>query len=95
MGARRNANIRCPGCAMRMYCVPTPGPEVDICRGCQLMWFDAGELADMPHRSAAELEEARRAEAWAQEQREWRQRRERDEEFVTWLRRHPIGTFSF
>lgn len=58
------------------------------------MWFDAGELADMPHRSAAEVQDARKAEAWAQERREWRQRRERDEDFVTWLRRHPIALIA-
>jgi Zn-finger nucleic acid-binding protein len=74
-----------------MYSVPTEGPEVDVCRGCQLMWFDAAELSELPHRSEAELEAARKAEDRNREGQEWRQRRERDEEFLAWVRRHPVG----
>ncbi len=91
MGAKRNGQLRCPDCARTMFCVPTEGPEIDVCRGCQLMWFDAGELDEMPHWSAAEIESAQTADAWAQERREWRRRRDRDEEFLRWLIRHPVS----
>jgi Zn-finger nucleic acid-binding protein len=64
--------------------VPIEGPELDLCRGCQLMWFDAGELEAMPHRSAESIAGDQKAERWAQKQREWRRRRESDEA------RHPI-----
>ena len=38
-----------------MYCVPTEGPEIDLCRCCQMIWFDAGELEELPHRTSEEL----------------------------------------
>jgi Zn-finger nucleic acid-binding protein len=71
--------------------VPTEGPEIDLCRVCQLMWFDAGELEAMPHRSAESIATEQKAEREAQEQGEWRRRRESDEAFLTWLGRHPFG----
>jgi Zn-finger nucleic acid-binding protein len=43
MGGKRYAAIRCPDCQITMYRVPTAGPEVDLCRSCQLIWFDSGE----------------------------------------------------
>lgn len=74
-----------------MYSVPTEGPEVDGCRGCQPMRFDAAELSELSHRSEAELEAARRAYDRDRGRHEWRRRRERGEEFLAWVRRHPIG----
>jgi Zn-finger nucleic acid-binding protein len=71
--------------------VPTEGPEIDLCRRCQLMWFDAGELEAMPHRSTEAIAAEQKAERWTQEQRQWQRRRESDEAFLTWLRRHPVG----
>jgi Zn-finger nucleic acid-binding protein len=66
-----------------MSCIPTEGPVVDLCRCCQLMWFDAGELEAMPHRSGESIAAEQKAARWAQEQREWRRRRESDEAFMT------------
>lgn len=91
MGAKRNARLPCPGCSMTMYRVPTEGPEIDLCRSCQMIWFDAGELEEMPHRSADEISAERKAESWARERREWRRKRDRDEAFLWWLgRRYPF-----
>lgn len=74
-----------------MYRVPTEGPEIDVCRGCQMMWFDAGELEEMPRRSSSEISAETDAEDRERERREWRRRIESQEEFLLWLRRHPVG----
>jgi Zn-finger nucleic acid-binding protein len=68
VGSGRTALLPCPECSTRMSRVPTEGPEVDLCRVCQLMWFDAGELEAMPHRSAESIAAEQKAERWAQEQ---------------------------
>jgi Zn-finger nucleic acid-binding protein len=47
--------------------VPTEGPEIDLCRVCQLTWFDAGELEAMPHRSTESIAADEKAEGWAQQ----------------------------
>ncbi len=75
-----------------MNCVPTEGPQVDLCRGCQLVWFDAGELDEMPHRSPESIVAEEKANRRTQERREWQRRRDADEAFITWLQRHPIAT---
>jgi Zn-finger nucleic acid-binding protein len=74
-----------------MNCVPTDGPEIDLCRGGQLVWFDAGELDAMPHRSPESIAGERRAERRAAEQREWQRHRDEHIHFMTWILRHPTG----
>src|SRR6266403_4508662 len=89
-GHARTSLLRCPSCSNAMNCVPTEGPEVDLCRACQLVWFDAGELDELPHRSAESIAAEEKANRRMRERREWRRRREADEAFVTWLQRHPV-----
>jgi len=60
-----------------MNLVPTEGPEVDLCRVCQMIWFDAGELAVVPKRSRKDID----ADKWNDELREMRKRREHREFF--------------
>jgi len=55
IGRVRKSLLRCPSCARAMNVVPTDGVIIDMCRPCQLMWFDPGELDALPHRSAEEL----------------------------------------
>jgi Zn-finger nucleic acid-binding protein len=73
VGREQKRNRRCPGCSTFMYLVPTVGPEIDLCRSCQMIWFDAGELNKMPERSESELLDER----WKNELRDWQARRER------------------
>lgn len=41
----RGAGPACPSCQQPMAVVRTDGGvEIDVCRGCQLLWFDADEL---------------------------------------------------
>jgi Zn-finger nucleic acid-binding protein len=88
IGHARTALLPCPDCSTLMNCVPTEGPEIDLCRHCQLVWFDAGELEEMPKRTEAEIAAEQKAERWAQELRDWQRRREDDEAFLSWLRGH-------
>jgi hypothetical protein len=37
--------LACPGCGREMAQVGAAGASVDICRSCQLFWFDDGERA--------------------------------------------------
>jgi Zn-finger nucleic acid-binding protein len=55
IGRVRKSLLRCPGCARAMNVVPTDGVVIDMCRPCQLVWFDPGELDALPQRSAEEL----------------------------------------
>ena len=55
IGHVRKSLLRCPSCARAMNVVPTDGVIIDMCRPCQLMWFDPGELDALPHRSAEEV----------------------------------------
>ena len=64
------ANRDCPECHRRMETVlagPSADVEIDLCRTCQMLWFDAGELDQMPRRATVgEMPlEARRALALA------------------------------
>jgi membrane associated rhomboid family serine protease len=36
----------CPGCRNRMLAADAGGTPIDACRGCQLLWFDAGEAPE-------------------------------------------------
>lgn len=51
------SELTCPGCARPMARVPVPAGEgtrdVDVCRSCQLVWFDADERALIPDREPA------------------------------------------
>ncbi len=91
IGHGRTALLLCPDCAQLMNRVPTEGPEIDLCRQCQLVWFDAGELEAMPQRSAEEIAAAQKTERWARELREFQRRRDAHQEFMLWLMRHPIS----
>ena len=73
IGSGEKRHRRCPGCVSYMYTVPTSGPEIDICRSCQMIWFDAGEFDTLPPRSEPEL----LLEQWEEKLREWQARNER------------------
>jgi Zn-finger nucleic acid-binding protein len=87
IGHARTSLLRCPDCALAMNVVPTEGPEIDLCRGCQLLWFDAGELEEMPHRSAESIASEAHTERLAEEQRQWRDLSERNVRFLQYLQR--------
>jgi len=90
IGAARSAGRRCPGCSAATDLVPTAGPEFDVCRRCQLMWFDAGELDALPVRDADGLA----AEQWQDELRRMQRRREDSEFYARILsRRSFVGPF--
>ena len=91
IGHARTSLLRCPDCARAMNVVPTEGPEIDLCRCCQLLWFDAGELEEMPHRSAESIASEAKAERLAAEQRQWAELREHNLRFLQSLRRHAPG----
>lgn len=76
VGENRRVLMPCPACSAMMHRVPTEGPEIDLCRQCQVVWLDAGELEQIPKRTAASL----KAEKWEEELRAM-QRRRRDSEF--------------
>ena len=90
IGAAPSAGRRCPGCSAATDLVPTAGPEIDVCRRCQLMWFDAGELDALPVRDADGLA----AEQWQDELRRMQRRREDSEFYARILsRRSFVGPF--
>jgi Zn-finger nucleic acid-binding protein len=93
IGHARTSLLPCPSCARAMNSVPTEGPLIDVCRGCQLVWFDARELEAMPHRSAEELAAEQRAARWQDEQREWQRRAEDVARFTAWLSRRGLASF--
>lgn len=77
IGENRLTRLPCPECRACMHRVPvTAGPEIDLCRQCQVVWFDAEEIGDMPRRTAQDLADSR----WAEEKRDM-QRRRADSEF--------------
>jgi Zn-finger nucleic acid-binding protein len=86
IGAQRNGTLRCPGCRVLMDAVATDGPEIDLCRTCQLMWFDAHELAELPPRPQAEI----RAEAWQAELKRMQRRREDSDYYSALILRRPM-----
>jgi hypothetical protein len=51
-----------------------------------MVWFDAGELSEMPTRSASSLA----AEKWADELRQVQRRREDSAFYDRVIRRHPM-----
>src|SRR5690606_5370941 len=52
IGENRRVLMECPECRSNMHRVPIiRGPEIDLCKQCQLVWFDASELEEMPRRS--------------------------------------------
>jgi len=84
IGANGCTLARCPGCSLLMNRVPMKGgPEIDLCRHCQMMWFDAGELAAIPKRAAGELA----ADKWEDELRQMQRRRTQSEFYRRLLRR--------
>lgn len=88
VGENRRVLMDCPGCRSSMYRVPIPdGPEIDLCRQCQVMWFDADELSQMPTRSREDIG----AERWGTELRDVQRRREDSEFFARIGRRHLFG----
>jgi Zn-finger nucleic acid-binding protein len=89
IGNNRRALLRCPGCSALMNRVPTCGPEIDLCRKCQMMWFDAGELEELPKRTAQGIA----ADKWADELRQMQRRREDREFYTLFMLRHPIYSF--
>src|SRR6185369_13396731 len=90
LGASRRADRRCPSCSGFMHVVPTAGPEVDLCRGCPFVWFDAHELDDLPMRTQDEI----RLERYRAEQISARARREERERFAQRMRdRAPTAYF--
>jgi len=92
IGRVRRSLLRCPSCARAMNVVPTDGPVIDLCRGCQLLWFDAGELEAMPHRSAEEIAAEDRA-ARKDEKQQARGRRELNHEALTaWMTRRRYAS---
>ncbi len=93
IGHARTSLLPCPSCSRAMNGVPTEGPLIDICRGCQLVWFDARELEAMPRRSVEELAAEQRATRQAEEQRAWRRREQAHAAFTALLghRAHPVS----
>jgi Zn-finger nucleic acid-binding protein len=89
IGHARTSLLRCPDCTNAMNVVPTEGPEVDLCRGCQLMWLDAGELEELPHRSGESLAAEAKAERLEEEMKQWQLVRDRDLRFLRRLRHTP------
>jgi Zn-finger nucleic acid-binding protein len=67
-----------------MHLVPTEGPEIDLCRNCQMVWFDAGELDELPKRTPAMIA----GDRWAEELRQMRRRREDSEFYTRIMQRH-------
>lgn len=67
----------CPECNRSMNIVPTEGPEIDLCTGCQLMWFDADELDALPERPMGEFQQ----DQWKEALRFKQRRREADERY--------------
>ncbi len=59
-----------------MYTVPLDGPEIDLCRRCQLVWFDAGELDSLPEKTSVQIQR----DCWQEELCDIRRRR-RDSDF--------------
>ena len=70
--------------------VPTgAGPEIDLCRHCQMMWFDAGELDEMPKRATEDVA----ADKWQDELRQMRRRREDSDFYTRMILRHFVWPF--
>lgn len=65
------------------------GPEIDVCRHCQMMWFDAGELDEMPKRATEDVA----ADKWQDELRQMRRRREDSDFYTRMILRHFVCPF--
>jgi Zn-finger nucleic acid-binding protein len=63
---RRKLPVKCPVCKVPGFVVEYQGVELDLCPGCDGMWFDRGELelvlgqGDPVEHAAAASDEARR-----------------------------------
>jgi Zn-finger nucleic acid-binding protein len=65
-----------------MYVVPAEGSEIDLCRECQLIWFDFHEMDGLPRRTEGELKAERSLAEGVRAQR----RREVREQFERRMR---------
>jgi len=72
-----------------MNVVPTQGPEIDLCRVCQMIWLDADELDELPERT----ERDRKDERWKEELRRIQRRREDRNFYGGITRRHSRMPF--
>jgi len=81
----------CPSCRQNLARVYVEGLEIELCRSCQLIWFDAGELQEVPPQSERERADRR----WAKEIAEQRRRRRRQSTWNAILRRHRFPVTPF
>lgn len=51
-GAHPRPGIACPLCRRSSFALMADGVELDLCRPCQSLWFDADELERFPIRGA-------------------------------------------
>jgi Zn-finger nucleic acid-binding protein len=51
-GANPRPGIACPLCRRSSFALVTHGVELDLCRACQSLWFDADKLHHFPIRGA-------------------------------------------
>jgi membrane associated rhomboid family serine protease/ribosomal protein L37AE/L43A len=51
---KQRAAVACPSCRRPARVVSDGKVDLDACRACQLFWFDAQELENLPHRPAKE-----------------------------------------
>jgi len=72
-----------------MHLVPTDGPEIDLCRGCQFIWFDNHELDDFPKRPQDEI----RLERYRSERISTQARRLAREQFEQRMRDRRLGWY--
>ncbi len=82
---------RCPSCHQNLATVNVDDLEIELCRSCQLIWFDAGELDQVPPQSERE----RADRMWANEIAEQRRRRRRQETWDTIQRRYHLLVSPF
>ena len=57
-GANPRPGIACPLCRRSSFALVADGVELDLCRSCQSLWFDADELERFPLRGAPTQREA-------------------------------------
>ncbi len=69
VGHGRTGRRKCPSCAKPMRVLPINGPDIDLCTGCQILWFDRGELDALPKLSEAEMHEEQEEEEQRQVRR--------------------------
>lgn len=86
VGSDRKGLHRCPECSTLMCAIPTDGPEIDLCRLCQMIWFDADELGQLPKRSSGAI----KRDQWQEELRQMQKRRE-DREYYARIAMRRVG----